>query len=270
MGIPSLLWPLGLVLGAFAVVRCTRDVVLWMAWGGLFLAYELRLGTNLDRGLYAIYVAIPLTAILGIGIGTVARPGSLRRGATAGGPSAFAPAFRRTAAVAALLLFFVPETVASWRAGSQKPPGTEFLSSALVQTCLWIRDHTPPETVVVQPPGLINVNLVPCYARRRPILLQARRHHLFVGTRGSPLNLRSFRALDRGVLAELTRDGTAVYSFVADPFEARDPAPGGTDALFHWIPVEASITVGSVPHTTTLWRLAPGTGNPSAGAPESG
>ena len=270
MGIPMVMWPLGLALGVVVLLRRRGDVALWLAWGAPFLAYELLLGTNLDRGLYAIYAAIPLAALAGIGIGLVARPGSSRRGTTANASPAFAPSLRTPAAVSAFVLLLVPATVAAWRAGTQKPSKSAFLSSALIQTCLWIRDHTPAETVVVQPPGLINVNLVPCYARRRPIVLQGGQHYLWVGARGSPLNLRSFRPLDRGVLGDLVRDGTPVYSFVPDPFEALDPAPGDAGPRIHWTAVEAGIAVGAVPRKLTLWRLTPTSANPSAPSLETG
>jgi hypothetical protein len=270
MGIPIVVWPLGLVLGGIALLRRIGDAALWVAWGIPFLVYELLLGTNLDRGLYAVYVAIPLAAVCGIGIGIVARAGGWGRDANASTSPAFALLLRGPAAVAALLLLVGPATLAAWRAGMQKPSRSEFFASTLIQTCLWIRDHTPPETIVVQPPGLINVNLVPCYARRRPILFQDGEHRLFVGARGAPLNLRSFRSLDRGVLEGLVREGTPVYSFVSDPFDARDTISAEAGRQFRWLPVEAAIAVGSVPRRITLWRLAPGTPDPAAGSPGSG
>jgi len=255
MGIPSVLWPVGLALGGVALARKPNETVLWVVWALPFLVYELLLGSNLDRGLYAIYVAIPLTAIGGLGIGALAHDARGHADDTTTASITFATALRRHAAAAALIALVLPATLAAWRAASQKPSATEFLSGTLVRTCRWLRDHTPPETVVVQPPGLINVNLVPCYARRRPILLQNGKYSLFVGARGAPLNLRSFRPLDRDLLAGLVRERTPVYSFVADPFGDLDAMPGGTKLPLRWVPVEAGIAVGSVPRRITLWRL---------------
>jgi hypothetical protein len=122
-------------------------------------------------------------------------------------------------AVLLIMVALLPGAAASHAMADKVVSRAAFLSSEPVRTLLSLRAEAPPDAVVVQPPTLDNVNLIPAYARRRPIIFQEGMYLLFEGGRGAPLNLSSFSPLTGGRLEALRSAGTPVISLVPDPFD---------------------------------------------------
>ena len=120
------------------------------------------------------------------------------------------------AALAGLAL--APALLHSMALGETVVSRAGYLATEPARTALALRSTTPPETVIVQPPELDNVNLIPAYAARRPVIHQEGRYLLFEGRPGSPLNLSSYALLTRPRLERLLAEGFPVLSLVDEPF----------------------------------------------------
>ena len=194
-------------LGA-AWLRFPRTSAFWVVHAAPYLAYEVAIGWNVDPGVHLVFAGPAIAAMLGCG---------------AVAASQWLVERRRRAAVACTSIIAVallPAVVASYDLGALVLTREAFLSSGPVRALMSLRDTTPTDAVVVQPPDVYNVNLVPAYAHRRPIIHQEGRYMLFEGRRGSPLNLTSFSMLTGPLLDRLLQERVPVISIVAEPFPA--------------------------------------------------
>jgi hypothetical protein len=194
-----------------AAARAPRIVVFWTLYALPYLLYEAAIGWNVDPGVHMVFTGPPLAVLLGCGAASARRwlsSAGARRGASLAG----------WACVAAVVLALLPAASRSWALGGGITSRAAFLSTEPVATLLELRDGTPPQAVIVQPAAIDNVNLIPAYSRRRPIIHQEGRHLLFEGGAGSPLNLGSFTPVTRQILERLLLEGVPVLSLIPDPF----------------------------------------------------
>ena len=227
--------PLALLVAALAVLvaaRRSRIVVFWTLFALPCLAYEFALGWNVDPGIYVVYVAPSLAALLAAAIPSLAS--MFRRPA--------APTF---AALAALAL-----VDPSWRSAKLAETVLSrdaFLRTDRMRVCQWLRRHAPAGSVLVQPPGLSHVNFMPCHTGLRPIIVQEGIFRIFTGDRGTPLNLDAFPPLLPAHLDRLLERGVPVLSLVRDPF---GPSSGGGAAAqprYRWREESMRFDDGSTP-----------------------
>jgi len=194
-----------------AAARAPRVVLFWTVYALPYLLYEAAIGWNVDPGVHMAFTGPALAALLGCGAAAARRwlsSAGARRGAALSG----------WACVAAVVLALLPAASRSWALGVDVASRAAFLSTEPVATLVALRERTPPQAVIVQPASIDNANLIPAYARRRPIIHQAGRYFLFVGRAGSPLNLGSFTPVTRQILERLLLEGVPVLSLIPDPF----------------------------------------------------
>ncbi len=204
---------------ALAALGRGRFLAFWLVFAAPYLAYEIVLGGNLDFGLYSVYVAPAVAALpAGAAGALIARA----RGEAAGRVAwPFRATGRALLAVGAVVLLAFPAArSASLR--ERVVSREAFLGTDLLRSCAWIRAHVTPDAFVVEPPGLDNVNLLPCYTGLRPIIFEAGRYLIWNGGKWSPLNLYSFAPLQAKHLERLGEKGIPVVSLVADPFSRQE------------------------------------------------
>jgi hypothetical protein len=208
---PAAAWMIG-VLGLVACARRPRTAAFWIVLATPYLAYETWIGWNVDPGVHLLFAGPAIAALLGIGAAEAARLIASRRPAAR---------FGRHAGAICAVLACVPLTPAllhSLTLGDGVVSRATWLSSEPARSAVALRSATPPEAVIVQPPDLDNVNLIPAYAARRPVIHQEGRYLLFEGGPGAPLNLSSYAPLTRPRLERLLADGRPVLSLVDEPF----------------------------------------------------
>jgi hypothetical protein len=224
--------PLGLLASAIVLLlaaRRNRFLFFWAVFSSPYLAYEFLLGWNVDVGVYMVYVAPALTALLAVAVTSLV---SLARRASAGAGTRrvaksihswwLEPVFATFAAAA-----LVDPAARSARLAEKVVSRNAFSRTELMRTCASVRRHAPPGSVLVQPPGLEHVNFMPCHTGLRPIIFQGGLFRIFVGERSTPLNLDAFPVLRPAYLDRLLERGIPVLSLVPDPFRWTD----GDDAM---------------------------------------
>ncbi|MGH9866907.1 MAG: hypothetical protein ACREAA_01915 [Candidatus Polarisedimenticolia bacterium] len=188
---------------ALAWLRGARVAAFWLVYASPYLVYETVIGWNVDPGVHVVFAGPAFAAMLGCGVASL---------------ESWRPRILRGVTLAAVLMALIPAVLHSVQASGPVLSRASFLESEPVATLRALRSEAPPNAVVVQPPGVDNVNLVPAYAGRRPVILQEGRYLLFEGLPGSPLNLGSFSLLTSQTLERLMREGIPVLSLVPDPF----------------------------------------------------
>jgi hypothetical protein len=233
-GWPWILIGLTLAGAALAARRHAPEVVFWTAWALPFLLYEIAIGENLDLGLYVPYVLPALAGLATVGVGAL--PG--RSGVA------------RLARYAAMLVLLTPTAAHTLEILRETEPRSAFFARPVLVACRFIREHAPPGAVVVEPPGVANANLIPAYARRRPIAFEGGRFRLFAGGRWAPLDGRSFVDVDRRILEDLLRQEVEVIALDPEPFR---PGPGEPAPV--WREIEEATPVLRAAGGRGLWRL---------------
>jgi hypothetical protein len=211
--------PLALLVIAIVIllaVRGRRTLLFWTIYAAPCLAYELALGRNVDPGIYMVYLAPALAAILAAAATVL-------------------PARARGPAVAVLVAGALLGPCVRSAALAEKVVSRDaFLRSEWMQTCDWLRRHAPPGSVLVQPPGLEHVNFMPCHTGLRPIIVQEGLFRIFVGGPGTPLNLDAFPLLQPAHLDRLLDRGVPVLSLVPDPFRSTAGDGERTATRYRW------------------------------------
>ena len=83
----------------------------------------------------------------------------------------------------------------------------------------WAAGNTPVDTVIIQAAEEWNVNLLPYYSARRPIVRSGGNFFLFEPQGAfTPLNYHAFRALTPEGLQRLLNKGVPIFALNAEPF----------------------------------------------------
>lgn len=145
-----------------ALRRPWSQLVPWALFGGTYALFEVLVGRNIDRGLYAAYLALPAAVFAGLGLDAFVRLGSRLGGERVRGPAGV------LAAVLLLCLCVAGFSVSrrSYPAGELR----EFVRHPAVLASRWMERHLPADAIVVEPLGIDNANLLPSLHLRRPIL----------------------------------------------------------------------------------------------------
>jgi len=199
--------PLAAVLALCGLVvaarRPLRVLAPWLGFAAAYTLIEAGVGRNVDPGLYAAYLALPVAVFSGLGLSTLFRALQARSGASPW--------------VTALLLAGLALHVGAQLHRSRRSyPGAELAAhegTSAVRASRWIAEHTDPDAIVVEPRGLDNANLLPGLHRRRPILLFLGNYHWFEPYgRWSPIHPAHFRELTDERLARLIAEGETIVA----------------------------------------------------------
>jgi hypothetical protein len=208
---------LHLSLGALGLLLASRysrsAALLWTLWAAPYLGFEVVLDHNLDRGLYVLFLLPPLTALMAVGLGHTLGNRDYRL------PSVVAAAFS-----AVCLAFLLAPQVQVLVRQRDEPGRMARLHRALTALGESLEPLLPADAVLVQPRGVTNVNLLPYYTGRTPIIRQGGVLLLFED-RGAhtPLNLNSFVPLSNARLRALLAQRTPVYALEGDALRASGP-----------------------------------------------
>lgn len=189
---------------------CTSERVAVRFWCVLlvpYVVYEAALGVNPDYGLYLLQVLPALSALAALGSSRLL---SRIRGSWA--QQAITLTLLTVALLGPSLMLFYRhwQLPARERAQHLSVPTLVARSAAV---------HTPAEAVIIQAAEEWNVNLLPYYSGRRPIVRSAGRLFLFEPQgQFTPLNYHAFRALTPDLFRRLLRDNVPVFALNAQPF----------------------------------------------------
>ncbi len=142
--------------------RPWSELVPWAFFGGTYALFEVLVGRNVDRGLYAAYLALPAAVLSGIGLDALVRLGGRVAGDEARRPG--------RALAWGLVLLCCAFGLRAARRGYPARELREFERQPAVVASRWIAQHLPEDTIVVEPLGIDNANLLPSLHLRRPIL----------------------------------------------------------------------------------------------------
>jgi hypothetical protein len=203
---------------------------LWVGMSVPYLIYESSLHETLDRGIYTVFAAPAISALLAVGIETLFASQRVRD-----------VRFLRWSCTCLIVLLLFGPLVKSYDRGRGVLSRREFFQQDLLRTARWMAEELPRQDYLVLPPSLQNRRWLACYSRLRGITYRRGAYRRFVGKRWAPLNARSFVALSGADLWRLLDEGTQVVSVLPDTEIVALANEGARRTRYEWGPISRQV-----------------------------